>query len=220
MFAEHLRQEGLPYILTVPGLNSSGPGHWQTMWETRRNDCGRADLGMWHAPRRNAWVTKLNQAIRNAPRPLVICAHSLGCLAVAWWAVLEGQVGDEPVAGAMLVAPPDCERDDASGSIGGFGSMPRRLLPFPSVLVASRNDAYASIEASRAMARSWGSEFVDIGNAGHINAESNLGHWPTGEAILEALIDQVLARGERRMQASRIPPPQGDASGTWVERYA
>src|SRR3546814_6458825 len=33
-----------PLVLTVPGLNNSGPGHWQTIWETTRNDCERVDL--------------------------------------------------------------------------------------------------------------------------------------------------------------------------------
>src|SRR3546814_4634015 len=75
-----------PLVLTVPGLNNSGPGHWQTIWETTRNDCERVDLGMWDRPHRNTWVNKLNAAIRQADRPVILVAHSLGCIAVAWWA--------------------------------------------------------------------------------------------------------------------------------------
>src|SRR3546814_5540178 len=70
-----------PLVLTVPGLNNSGPGHWQTIWETTRNDCERVDLGMWDRPHRNTWANKLNAAIRKADRPVILVAHSLGCIA-------------------------------------------------------------------------------------------------------------------------------------------
>ena len=30
-----------PAILTVPGLNNSGPGHWQTLWEQQLPGCHR-----------------------------------------------------------------------------------------------------------------------------------------------------------------------------------
>ncbi len=75
-----------PTILTVPGLGGSGPSHWQTLWESARPDTVRVELGMWNTPHRNAWVTKLDQAIRQAQAPVILAAHSLGCLAVAWWA--------------------------------------------------------------------------------------------------------------------------------------
>src|SRR3546814_15586112 len=86
-----------PLCLIVPGLNNSGPSHWQTLWEQSRPDCERVDLGMWSRPHRNHWVTKLDQAIGRAPAPIVLVAHSLGCHAVAWWAELVGQPYGWPV---------------------------------------------------------------------------------------------------------------------------
>ena len=56
-FAERQRP---PVVLTVPGLNNSGPDHWQTLWEQSRGDCERVDLGRWANPNRNAWVTRLD----------------------------------------------------------------------------------------------------------------------------------------------------------------
>ena len=44
------------------------------------------ELGMWDQPHRNTWINQLNLAIRAADRPVILAAHSLGCLAVAWWA--------------------------------------------------------------------------------------------------------------------------------------
>ncbi|HZV57606.1 MAG TPA: alpha/beta hydrolase [Sphingobium sp.] len=179
----------MPHVLTVPGLNNSGPDHWQSIWERETPWLSRVDLGLWERPQRNVWVTRLSQAIRSSRAPVVLCAHSLGCLAVAWWAALEGQSYAHPVAGALLVAPPDCERALVNQHIAGFGPVPRVILPFPTILVASQNDPYASIERSIRMAELWGAAFVDVGELGHINAQSNLGDWPEGRMLLNHLID-------------------------------
>jgi len=177
-----------PLVLTVPGLNGSGPGHWQSVWEETRGDTARVALGMWASPRRNAWVTKLDQAIRAAQSPVILAAHSLGCLAVAWWAELAGQPWGWPVAGALLVAPPDVDRPGASDVLLGFAPTPRSTLPFPSILVASEDDPYASVQHGFDLAREWGSHFVNAGAAGHLNAESGLGWWSEGQALLDRLV--------------------------------
>lgn len=195
-----------PLILTVPGLNGSGPRHWQTLWEQSRSDCVRLELGMWESPRRNPWVGRIDDAVGTADVPIILVAHSLGCLAVAWWAELAGQPWGAPVAGALLVAPPDVSRIDACDAVRGFGPAPRTILPFPSIVVASENDPYATVQCSFNLARSWGSAFVDIGEAGHINAESDLGQWHEGQALLERLI----AAGEE--------PATGDHA--FVDSYA
>jgi predicted alpha/beta hydrolase family esterase len=58
-------------------------------------------------------------------------------------------------------------------------------LPFPSVVVASTDDEYAHIERSRAFAAAWGSKLIEIGDAGHINADTGFGPWPEGERMLD-----------------------------------
>ena len=120
-----------PVVLTVPGLNNSGEGHWQTLWEDQRGDCQRVDLGRWASPNRNAWVTRLDAAIRQIDGPVVLAAHSLGCITVAWWGALQNQAYGWPVTGALLVAPPDCDRAETPDMIGNFGLVPRSPLPFP-----------------------------------------------------------------------------------------
>lgn len=206
---------GPPVVLCIPGLHNSGPDHWQTIWERERGDCQRVELGMWEAPRRNPWVTKLDHAIAAARPPVILVAHSLGCLAVAWWAALSGQPLGGPVAGALLVAPPDVEGCGGS-MLADFAPTPHVNLPFPSILVASRDDSYASFQKSRDMAAFWGSDLVDGGNLGHINSDSGLGAWHEGQALLDTLIDRVTTRGPviniercggvaRRNQASLRP---------------
>ncbi|MBK5265771.1 MAG: alpha/beta hydrolase [Alphaproteobacteria bacterium] len=177
-----------PVILTVPGLNNSGPKHWQTLWDDQLHDCLRVDLGMWDRPHRNTWVNKLNLAIRAANRPVVLVAHSLGCLAVAWWAQLEQPHTGGSVLGALQVAPPEVDFFPLDERLETFAPTPTDPLPFPSILAASRNDPYMGIRTAHRLARSWGSRFADAGAIGHINAESGIGDWPFGQFLLEQLI--------------------------------
>lgn len=190
-----------PLILIVPGLNNSGPGHWQTLWEERRGDCQRVDLGMWEKPHRNTWVNKLNLAIRQADRPVILAAHSLGCLAVAWWAQLEQPGPDSPVRGALLVAPPEVDHRPYDLRLTTFAPTPAQRLPFPSILVGSHNDPYMGLRQARRLSRLWGSNFADAGHAGHINADSGLGEWQFGQFLLGQLIN----RAKREVLSDNAP---------------
>lgn len=194
--------EHSPLILTVPGLGSSGPSHWQTLWEQSRPDTTRVELGMWDTPHRNSWVTKLDQAIRGAQAPVVLAAHSLGCLAVAWWAELAGQPFGWPVAGALLVAPADVDRTAVHKQLASFGPTPTKPLPFPSILVASSDDPWIGIQRAHDLANAWGSFFVDAGPQGHLNAESGIGWWEDGQALLDRVLDAASDRGGRPRSAS------------------
>lgn len=225
MAAEALREgEGpKPLILTVPGLGNSSPDHWQSIWEQHFADCRRVELGMWHRPHRNTWVNNLNLAIRRADRPVVLVAHSLGCLAVAWWAQLERPDFSYPVIGALLVAPPEVDFFPLDHRLTSFAPTPSATLPFPSILVASHNDPYISLRTARRLARTWGSRFADAGQVGHINAESNLGDWPFGQFLLRQLLtgqgapgqaeglDEV-RQGRANTESSKLRPA-GEAAG-------
>lgn len=175
-------------IITVPGLDGSGPDHWQSRWDFRLRKCHRVQMGDWAFPVRARWIGRLHRELRSARTPVLLAAHSLGCLAVAWWAKEHWSlVFQDVVAGALLVAPPDVERENASERIRPFAPIPREPLPFRSLLVASRNDPYASFETSRRIAQMWGSDFADAGESGHINADSGLREWPEGLRLLASL---------------------------------
>lgn len=82
----------------------------------------------------------------------------------------------------------------------GFAPLPHKLLPFASILVASHNDDYMTLERSRILARTWGSQFADAGEAGHINADSGLGDWRFGQFLLSRLTRRLVtgSADERR----------------------
>ena len=206
----HSSDRAEPLVLAVPGLNNSGPDHWQTLWEQQRQDCQRVDLGMWDKPHRNTWVNKLNLTIRDAGRSVVLVAHSLGCLAVAWWAQLEKPGPDSNVVDALLVAPPEVDFFPLDERPEGFAPTPSIKLPFPSIVVASHNDPYMGFRTAKRLASTWGSRLADAGHIGHINAESGIGDWPFGQFLL----DQLLVRANRSKDVGTEPAVTSALAGS------
>jgi predicted alpha/beta hydrolase family esterase len=178
-----------PVELIIPGLFDSGPDHWQSHWLALRPNAVRVELGRWHAPSRDLWVAHLDRAIGRQRGPVVLVAHSLGCLAVAWWAREASAARLAKVRGALLVAPPDVDRPGVHPLLLPFAPAPLTRLPFPSLFVASRDDRYADFARLAWLASAWGSQLVDAGLCGHINADSDLGDWPQGLGLLQRLID-------------------------------
>lgn len=198
-----------PICLLVPGLNNSGPRHWQTVWEQTRPDCQRVELGSWANPHRNHWVTKLDLAIASQARPVILVAHSLGCLAVAWWAALTEPAAQTNVVGALLVAPPDVENPNARAEVRRFAPAPQTIFRFPAAVVASSDDPYATPDRARTFANRWGAQFVDIGPVGHINADSFLGEWLEGQRLLDRFLGHSTpnAGPARPKQSPERAPP-------------
>ncbi len=86
-----------------------------------------------------------------------------------------------------MVAPSDTEAVSFPEGTTGFMSIPLLKLPFPSVVVASDNDPYMELGRTEYLAKQWGSSFLNIGAAGHINVSAGFGDWPEGLALLKQL---------------------------------
>jgi predicted alpha/beta hydrolase family esterase len=117
------------------------------------------------------------------PENVILVGHSLACSAIGYWA----KQYQRKIKGALLVAPSDTESEAYPTGTSGFSPMPLNKLPFPSITVMSTNDAYVEIDRAKIFANAWGSELINIGNAGHINSESNLGFWEFGLELLTRL---------------------------------
>ncbi|EHR68953.1 putative esterase of the alpha/beta hydrolase fold [Burkholderiales bacterium JOSHI_001] len=173
-----------PPVLLLPGWQDSGPAHWQSRWQVLHG-FERVEQDDWWWPRRGDWMARLEDVLLAQPQPALLVAHSLGCHLVAAWAAHTQQAGR--VRGALLVAPPDTEREDFPPNLTTWRPMLRQRLPFATTLVASRDDPYGSFDRAAALAADWGATLHDIGARGHVNAESGLGDWPEGLALLQAL---------------------------------
>jgi predicted alpha/beta hydrolase family esterase len=162
-------------FLIQPGWQNSGPHHWQTLWEAQ---LGRAAVRVpqqdWLVPERNAWVTGLEQTIRSTPPPVVILAHSIGCMATIF------AIAEAPVAAVVLVAPADAERPGAPAALHTFAPIPMKPLATPALLVASDSDPYCTLERAEAFAQGWKADMEIVTDGGHINADAGFGPWPDG----------------------------------------
>lgn len=217
----HNLADSTPLILTLSGMEQPGPSHWLSQWEELRGDCHRVDLGVWDRPHRNSWVTAIAGAIRQADRPVYLVARGLACHAVAWWAALERPAYGSPVAGALLVAPPNVDSASDDLRLVGFGPTAKMLLPFPSIVVASRNDHRMDFAGAQALSRLWGSHCVDGGEIGSASDAADLGDWQHGQHMLNWLIagDGLLSQPDMPGQPENIiafrPEPHRGPDLSW-----
>jgi uncharacterized protein len=115
----------------------------------------------------------------------VLVAHSLACEVVAHWVKSFGR----GVKAALLVSPADVDSPaHTPAEERSFGPIPLVRFLFPSIVVASTNDPYVELERAELFAKSWGSRFVAVSQAGHINASSGLGEWLEGKRLLQELL--------------------------------
>jgi len=170
-------------IIIHPGLGNSGPQHWQSIWERDHNFL-RVEQKEWETPVCEDWIDTLNNNVNQFdPGNVIIVAHSLACTTVAYWA----QKYNIVIKGALLVGPSDTEADTYPPGTTGFRPVPLIKLPFRSIVVASTNDYYVTLERAKLFAESWGSELINIGDAGHINVASGFGDWDEGLELLKRL---------------------------------
>jgi hypothetical protein len=172
-------------VLLLPGWQNSGPRHWQSLWE-QRFGYRRVEQHDWTTPLRGDWVARLEDVLLSCDEPAVLVAHSLGNILTAAWAAHSRNT--QRVKGALLVAPSDPERPEIRAQLPSWSPVELRTLPFPAVLVASRNDPYCDFERARMFASAWNAQFIDHGDCGHINADSGLASWPEGHVLLQDLM--------------------------------
>ena len=169
-------------VLILPGWQGSGPDHWQSRWE-RAYGYTRVTQHDWMRPLRGDWIARLEDVLLSCDMeqdgPAVLVAHSLGCQHVAAWAAHSRNT--HRVKAALLVAPPDVEREEMRALLSSWSPVALGRLPFPVRLFASSNDPFCSIERARQFAAAWGADLIDA--ARHVE-------------ILEFLLESV---GRRQM---------------------
>ncbi len=178
------------HVLVLPGWQNSGPRHWQSRWEVLYGDV-RVEQSDWMHPLRGDWMMRLDEMIgeleaaEESPQ-VALVAHSLGCHLASAWAAHSRKTAR--VRAALLVAPPDLERDDLRGMLHSFTPIVRQPLPFLSLAVISSDDPFCALDRARGMAIDWGSQVLEVKARGHLNADSGLGDWPEGRRLLADLL--------------------------------
>ena len=170
-------------ILTLPGIGGSGPQHWQSLWEKEYGFI-RVEQKDWETPSCSDWVASIHNSVsKYDPQTVILVGHSAVCTPIAYWA----RQYNISIKAALLVAPADAEADTFPAGASGFSPMSLMKLPFPSIVVASTNDYFVTLDRAAQFANAWGSELVNVDEAGHINVASGFGEWREGLEILKTL---------------------------------
>ena len=169
--------------LILPGIGNSGPVHWQSLWEAANPGFVRVQQRDWDNPVCEEWLAVLETYVAPVGANAVLVAHSLACVLVAHWAAKT----KHKVKGALLVAPPNPDGPNFPKEAVGFSPLPLKPFAFPSIVVASTDDPYGNVDFAKSCASAWGSRFVSVGAAGHINSKSSLGEWHEGFALFQQL---------------------------------
>ncbi|MFN7540887.1 MAG: RBBP9/YdeN family alpha/beta hydrolase [Bacteroidota bacterium] len=170
--------------LIVPGLGNSGPDHWQTHFQNSAPNFFRIQQADWDTPTCEDWIKNMDAMVTSYElSSVVLIGHSLGCSTIAHWSAKYKR----KIKGALLVAPSDLEAANYTFPTKGFSPIPLDKLNFNSIVVASSNDIWVSLERAKYFAENWGSEFINIGDAGHINTSSGHTKWEEGLTILKKL---------------------------------
>jgi predicted alpha/beta hydrolase family esterase len=166
----------------VAGFGNSEPEHWQKIWFEQTKNAYWVEQDDWDNPNKDKWIEQLEKTLLHVKTPVLFIAHSIGCHTVIEW--VQKYFKNQYIIGALLVAPPDTNRENFPKEIVGFHNPSRDKLPFKSVAIISEDDPYSSLEQSERLARSWGCKVLHVGKKGHINLASDLGEWEEGKKIL------------------------------------
>ena len=180
-------------VLLVPGLGDIGAGHWLSFWAREHATFRRVAQGDADSPRLDAWAATVARAIDTCAVPPLVVAHGYGCLAV----VRAAYYFERTLAGALLVAPTD------PALVGDAAKLPTRRLPYASILVAGSNDPTLKLMSAARMATRWGSRFVPLQGAGHLNEASGHDRWPEGLRLVSELRDAASPRDRQRSVPGR-----------------
>jgi predicted alpha/beta hydrolase family esterase len=181
-----------PTVLFVPGLRDHVEDHWQT--HAQKQFAGARCVAPLEHDKlsRDARVEALQAALAAIDGPVVLAAHSAGCMIVVQWAQKYRRAD---IVGALLAAPADVESPMPSGyptteqlAAAGWTPIPRTPLPFPSIVAASTNDPLCSFARAEDFARAWGSRLLDVGAVGHINPPAGFGPWDQGVGLIRDML--------------------------------
>lgn len=177
-------------VLFVPGLRDHVADHWQTHAAAALPGSATVEPLRIDGLSHKARVAALDAALQAIEGDVILAAHSAGCLMVASWA----QAPTRKVRAALLVTPADVENPLPEGypkladlEANGWLPISRRPLPFPAIVVASRNDPLAGFTKVEELAASWGARLHDAGEVGHLNPPAGYGPWPEALVLLKEL---------------------------------
>lgn len=181
-------------FLIVPGMRDHVEEHWQTLLARQLPKSITVPPLEHDKLSRAARVEALNSTLTKIEGPVVIIAHSAGCITTVHWAVQHAQQARR-VQAALLATPADVENPMPTGyptvdqlQSNGWAPIPRQRLPFKTMVAASRNDPLAQFARIESLAADWKAHLVDLGEVGHLNPAGGYGPWDGAHVLLQQLV--------------------------------
>lgn len=171
----------------VPGYGNSINGHWQEIWYKEIENSYWVEQNDWENPDCEDWVETLDLLIQSLEGPILLVTHSLGGSTVVEWS----KKHTANILGVFLVAVPDVESVKFPEVITGYQTPLLEKLPFLSLVLASTDDPYSTLDRTKYFSKNWGGEQISIGNLGHVNTDSNIGEWYEGRNQLNNFISSL-----------------------------
>jgi len=179
------------HFLILPGWQGSAPDHWQSHWQQTLPNTSRLKVKDWLRPDPLDWQEALTRQVHSLDQPVVLVAHSLGCINLVNWVAQATPELLNKIEAALLVAPADVERPGCPEALLPFAPINRQPLPFPALVLGSDNDPAATAERVRELAEDWQAPHQILGPVGHINVASGHHHWEQGFYWLYKLLKQA-----------------------------
>ncbi|MCI1857139.1 MAG: alpha/beta hydrolase [Sporolactobacillus sp.] len=188
-------------FLILHGFAGSTNGHWQQWLSGELSGRGYSvyfpHFSDWFRPLKTVWLAELKRTVLAIPKeePLVVVAHSLGCLL---WFHFAAQEQKRRAARVLLVSPPaETLGEDSLKIFYPDREEPRKrafegirtFYPFPSdktclkkaakrtLIVTSTTDPFLPA-SKRAQYDAYGVPMLVLPAMGHINVQSGYGPWP------------------------------------------
>lgn len=155
-----MRALALPHGLALVTISGSGRAPWASLlhWPER----GDADVPLRARTQgeRNLLGVRLDAAVMQADRAVLLLAHGAGCFATAWWARLSPASYVARVAGAIFFQP----AESSDGELHQAFASPHVRLPFPSVMIGASAPRAATLTDLHTLAEGWGSSLLGAGS--------------------------------------------------------
>ena len=182
-------------FLILHGWGGNKPAHWQEHLAARLTEAGKTvvypRMPIPATPNLEAWQACLAQTLQQIREDhpgaeVTVLAHSLGC--INWIIYTAANHFEFPIASrVLLVAPPyvvpEIPPIDVPDGVTRFFPPPTvpdcLLAACPNtVLVASDNDDYATVDQSAGLAKLLNVPMHVLAKAGHISPYYGYGEWP------------------------------------------
>jgi len=163
-------------VLILHGWGGSDYPHWQAKLASKLACNYKAVyfplLKNPHFPSKNSWIEQLKNIMDDFKPTIVVC-HSLANTLWFWYMSKFSANLDI----LYLVAVPSLNTKESTISTFFPAPKPKTLGAKRSFLIASSNDKWCETKEAKEIAKLYGAEYLELENAGHINADSGFGDW-------------------------------------------